>query len=199
MARRATSVRPGRTPAVDGSAAARTVEGSAVVPLDSAAVNGPLIAFVRITLGVLWLTNTAWKVPPDFGQRGNAGLYAFTRDAIDHPVFPPYSWVVRHLVLEHFRLFGWGVLLLESTLAALLLLGLCTRLAAGVGALQAAAIGLSVALSPGEWPWTYYLMVLAHLAVLATPAAGRTWGLDGLLRPLVRGRRGLAGLYRRVS
>ena len=47
------------------------------------------------------------------------------------------------------------------------------------------AICLSVLNAPNEWEWAYFLMLLAHLAVFAT-AAGRYWGLDGLLRPVWR-------------
>ncbi len=142
-----------------------------------------VLAAVRITVGVLWLTNTRWKVPTDFGEQGGGGLYGFTRDAVDHPVFKPYSWVVEHLVLPHFSLFGWLVLIVEALLGAFLLLGLATRFWGVVGAVQALFIGLAVARTPGEWPWSYVLMIAANLAVAAL-AAGRYSGLDGVLRPV---------------
>jgi thiosulfate dehydrogenase [quinone] large subunit len=42
-------------------------------------------------------------------------------------------------------------------------------------------------------------MIAVHLAVFAT-AAGRTWGLDGILRPIVADRPGAsARWYRRCS
>ncbi|MGH9166157.1 MAG: TQO small subunit DoxD [Acidimicrobiales bacterium] len=137
---------------------------------------------VRIALGVLWLTNVGWKIPPDFGQERGRGLFAFVNDAVTHPVFPPWSWVVREVILPNFRLFGWAVLIVEACLGAFLLFGLGTRFWALVGVAQSTAIGLSVLRTPNEWPWSYYLMVLAHLAIFAA-AAGRTIGLDGVLRP----------------
>jgi thiosulfate dehydrogenase [quinone] large subunit len=144
----------------------------------------PWAAFgLRVTLGLLWLVNSGWKRPPDFGQNGNRGLYAFTRDAVEHEVFAPFAWVVREVVLPNFRFFGWAVLLTEAALGAFLLLGLATRFWAVVGLVQSAFITLSVLNTPGEWEWSYYLMMAGHLGVFAL-AAGRVGGLDGLLRPV---------------
>jgi thiosulfate dehydrogenase (quinone) large subunit len=137
---------------------------------------------LRVTLGVLWLVNSGWKRPPDFGENQGRGLYAFTRDAVEHEVFAPFALVVREVVLPNFRFFGWAVLLTEAALGAFLLLGLATRFWAVVGLVQSAFITLSVLNTPGEWEWSYYLMIASHLGVFAL-AAGRTGGLDGLMRP----------------
>lgn len=149
---------------------------------------------IRIAVGLLWLTNAAWKVPPSFET-----LRRFTAQAVRYPVFGPYSWLVENVVLPNFTPFGWGVLLLESALGAFILLGLATRLWAAIGMLQTIAIALSVMNAPHEWSWSYYLMFLAHLAIFAT-AAGRTAGLDGVLRPVwARSRSRAARLLRRAS
>jgi thiosulfate dehydrogenase [quinone] large subunit len=137
---------------------------------------------LRVTLGLLWLVNSGWKRPPDFGQNRGRGLYAFTRDAVEHEVFAPFAWVVREVVLPNFAFFGWAVLLTEAALGAFLLLGLATRFWAVVGLVQSVFITLSVLNTPGEWEWSYYLMMAGHLGVFAL-AAGRVGGLDGVLRP----------------
>ncbi|BCI91384.1 hypothetical protein NIIDMKKI_65900 [Mycobacterium kansasii] len=113
---------------------------------------GGLIALagLRLLAGLIWLYNVVWKLPPDFGQRSNSGLYHFTHLAIEHPVFKPFSWAVEHLVLPYFTAFGWAVLVAESALAVLLLTGTAVRLAALIGIGQSLAIGLSVAESPGN-------------------------------------------------
>lgn len=147
-------------------------------------MNARIFAVVRIIAGVLWLTNTGWKTPPDFGA-----LYNYTKGAVEHPIIPPYSWLVENQILPHIGIFGWMVLLTEAMLGACLILGLATRFWALVAVAQSIAIGLSVALLPGEWPWSYYLMIAVHLAIFAS-AAGRTWGLDELVRPVLRTRRG---------
>ena len=97
-------------------------------------------------------------------------------------MFAPFAWLMSHLVLPHFIAFAWATLFFESMLGVLLLAGLLTRLVAVLALGQVAAISLSVLNTPNEWPWSYFLMALAHLIVLAV-GAGRVGGLDGLLRP----------------
>lgn len=114
-------------------------------------------------------------------ERQPRGLYAFTLEAVNHPVFGPYKWFVEEVVLPSFRFFGWVTLLTEAALGAFLLLGLATRLWALVGVGVSLAILLSVEHAPNEWPWSYYMMVIGHIALLLT-AAGRAYGLDGVVR-----------------
>lgn len=135
-------------------------------------------AGVRILLGLMWLQNSGWKRPTAFKP-----LAGQIQDGIDHPVFPPFSWALEHVVQPNLSLFGWFVLLSEVALAVFLLLGLGTRFWALVGAVQSLSIGLTVAYADNEWGWAYWLMIAAHLMVFAT-AAGRVGGLDGLLRPI---------------
>ncbi|WP_199434488.1 TQO small subunit DoxD [Qaidamihabitans albus] len=147
------------------------------------------LAVVRVGVALLWIQNAAWKVPPDFGESGGGGLYHFTRFAVDRPVWGPYAWLVENVVLPNFVFFGWVTLLVEASLGAFLLVGLATRLWALVGVGQSLVITLSVLNAPHEWHWSYYLMILAHLALFAT-AAGRHFGVDAVLRPALRGRAG---------
>ncbi|EHR50773.1 TQO small subunit DoxD [Saccharomonospora marina XMU15] len=144
--------------------------------------SGALLAFVRVGVALLWIQNAAWKVPPDFGEDGGGGLFYFTRFAVDRPVWGPYAWFVEHVVLPNFAVFGWVTLLVEAGLGAFLLVGLATRLWAVVGVGQSVVITLSVLNAPHEWHWSYYLMILVHLALFAT-AAGRHFGVDAVLRP----------------
>lgn len=157
------------------------------------------MACVRILIGLLWLQNSGWKTPPDFGRAAGRGLYKFTEFAVTHEVFAPFAWVVRTFVLPNFTFFGWMTLIVEASLGAFLLLGLGTRFWALVGIAQSTAIGLSVLNAPHEWSWSYYLMIAAHVAILAT-AAGRTFGLDGVLRPrLIASRSRIARAYEAAS
>ncbi len=143
------------------------------------------LAGLRILVGLLWLYNVAWKLPPDFGKSSGSGVYGFSRDAVEHPVFPPYSWVVEQLVLPNFTAFGWMVLVVETLLAVLLLTGTLVRVAALVGVGQSLAIGLSVAQTPGEWPWAYWMMIGIHVVLLFT-ASGRVAAVDSV-RPAATG------------
>lgn len=155
------------------------------VPL-AARLDRGVIAVVRVSAAVLWIGGVGWKIPPHFGEGTGPDaprdLYQWTSYAVTEPVFPPYSWLVEELVLPNFAVFGWLVLVVESALGAFLLIGLATRFWALVGIGQSAAIMLSVANAPGEWIWSYLLMMLLHAAIFAT-AAGRYLGLDGVLRP----------------
>ncbi len=157
------------------------------------------LAFVRIAIGLLWIQSAGWKTPPDFGRDSGTGLFRYTNYAVDYPVFPPFSWLIENVVLPNFTFFGYMTLLAEASLGAFLLVGLATRFWAAVGIAQTVAIALSVLNGPNEFPWTYYLMFAAHLVILVT-AAGRTAGLDGVLRPRWRHSSGRAArLLRRLS
>ncbi len=148
---------------------------------------GRALGGLRILAGLLWLYNVVWKVPPEFGRDRGGGLYGYVQDAIDHPVFPPFSAIMEHLVKPAFVPFGWGVLVVETALAALLLTGTFTRLAALLGIAQAGAISLSVLLTPGEWPWAYYMLLAIHV-VLFIGNAGLVWGVDGVRAAAADGR-----------
>jgi hypothetical protein len=126
---------------------------------------------LRLLAGLMWLENVVWKVPPDFGERRGDGLYFWTTRAVEFPVWKPYSWLVEHLVLPNFTLFGWGVFVVESALVVLLLTGTAVRLAALLGVAQSIAIGLSVAEAPNEWPWAYAMMIGIHAVLVFAPSA----------------------------
>lgn len=148
--------------------------------------NARVAAALRVLLGLMWLYNVSWKRAPDFGQDAGNGLFKFTSYAVSHPVLPPYSWVVEHLVLPQFQVFGWVVLAAETALAVLLLTGTWVRVAAAIGIAQSVAIALSVAYAPAEWPWSYWLMIGAHVVILFS-SAGRGFAVDGLRAGLSQG------------
>ena len=143
---------------------------------------------VRVAVGLLWMDNLSWKVPPDFGSKDDAGLYHFTKLAIEYPVFKPYSALVENLILPHFTFFAWGVYFVEISLTIFLILGLTTRFWALVGVGQTMAIFLSLGASPNEWKWSYFMMMAAQIAILGM-AAGRVWGVDSVLRRRLSGRK----------
>lgn len=158
-----------------------------------------VLAIVRIAIGLLWIQSAGWKTPPNFGADSGTGLFKYTSYAVDYPVFPPFSWLIETLVLPNFEFFGYLTLVVEASIGAFLLVGLATRFWAVIGIMQTVAIALSVLNAPDEWPWSYYLMLAAQVVILAT-AAGRTAGLDGVLRPRWRQSSGrVARVLLRVS
>lgn len=144
------------------------------LPTDTTLARGA-IAAVRVVFGLLWLTTSSWKTPP-FDT-----LRHFTEFAVDYPVLAPYSFIVEKVVLPNFTIFGWITTITEVSIGAFLILGLTTRLWAVIGMAQTVAIALSIINGPHEWSWAYYMMFAGHVMIWAT-AAGRTFGLDGLLR-----------------
>ena len=146
-------------------------------------LSGISLAVLRVGIAILWIQNASWKVPPDFGAEAGKGLYFWASQAVDYPVLSFYSGFVESFVLPNITVFGWVTLLTEAALGAFLLIGLATRFWALVGIAQTLAITLSVINAPNEWHWSYYLMLLAHVVLLGT-AAGRTFGLDAVFRPI---------------
>lgn len=143
-----------------------------------------LVAVVRVTVGLLWIENLSWKRPPEFGNRSNPpeGLYDWTLRGVQNEVFAPWAWFVENVVLPNFLVFAWLTFVVEACLGGFLLVGLATRFWALVGVAQSFAIIFSVLQTPHEWFWAYLLMVAAHLMLFAV-AAGRAYGVDGVLRP----------------
>lgn len=151
-------------------------------PITSSWLSRAIIAAVRIGVALMWIQNAAWKRPLDFGEVAGNGLYRWAGMAVEYPVFPPFSWFVETVFLPGIAVFGWLILFVEVALGAFLLIGLATKFWALVGIAQTFAIIFSVLNAPHEWHWAYYLMILAHLAIFAA-AAGRWYGIDGVLRP----------------
>jgi thiosulfate dehydrogenase (quinone) large subunit len=131
------------------------------------------LAGLRILLGVLWLANLSWKLPPDFGKNDAEGLLYTFRLAEKHAVIGPLQDIMREVVIPHFTLFGWLVFLAELVAGVLLLLGLWTRVGALIGLMQSLAITLLVVRAPDEWVWTYVMFVAIGLVVLITPSGSR--------------------------
>ena len=103
-------------------------------------LDGRIIGAMRILAGLLWLANLEWKRPPNFGRDLNNGLYKYVDSAVRLPVFDPFAWIVEHVVLEHYTLFGWYTLTASA---------LCTVLwYLGVGRVETWAAGLATAAVP---------------------------------------------------
>ena len=132
---------------------------------------------LRLTLGMMWFYNVYWKRAPEFGREAGNGLYKFTSYAVEYPVLPPYAWLVENVVLPAIVPFGYLVIVAETTAAVLLLTGRWVRIGALVGLLQSVAIAMSVMYAPEEWPWSYWLMIAGHVAVLLA-ASARLGSLD---------------------
>ncbi len=89
--------------------------------------------------------------------------------------------LVRDVVLPHLAVFGPLVYLVELAIAVSLLLGLLSRAGALLGVLMGLNLWLGLYSAPGEWPWTYMLLVMIQAWFVIDPP-GRMLGADVLLR-----------------
>ncbi|MFL7867177.1 MAG: TQO small subunit DoxD [Anaerolineales bacterium] len=122
-----------------------------------------------------------------------AGLPAITVNIT--PLAKINGFLLDNLFIPQIRVFGWLVFLTEFWVFLSMLLGLFTRLGglAAFGISLQLYIGLANVPRPVEWEWTYGYLVMLAIAMLGA-AAGRTFGIDGILRkklsaPAERGNR----------
>jgi uncharacterized membrane protein YphA (DoxX/SURF4 family) len=113
-----------------------------------------------------------------------------------HAAIPLQADFVNNIVLPHFYLFAPIVYAAEVLTAASLMLGVFVRLFAIIGALQILNLWLGLYSAPGEWPWTYFFLLLLQL-LFAVHAYGRSLGVDAML-VAGRGSRSDAGIIRRL-
>jgi uncharacterized membrane protein YphA (DoxX/SURF4 family) len=144
------------------------------------------IAVMRIFFGLVYLTNGLAKFAPGIA-RLPGGFFLIDsadarsiieHDAAHHPV-PLYHDLVLNVFLPHWNVFGPLLGLAEVGAGLLLLIGFATRL----GALLAALLSLHIQFADATGPWLYeYAVEWVPLLCLIFMGAGRTWGLDGLIR-----------------
>ncbi len=153
------------------------------------------LGLFRMVFGLLWL-DMAFQKAPWIVQDGHhfGWLHGWIQNEIAHPTFGLYQWFLQGVVLPNFTLFGFLTFLTETALGLSLLLGLFTVLGGIGGALWQVNIALGSFSVPGEWYWTWFLLIAPQLVFAAT-RAGRALGLDGwLLTRLSREGKGEAGL-----
>ncbi len=87
---------------------------------------------------------------------------------------------VNNIVLPHFYLFAPVVYGLEVLTAVSLLLGIFVRFWGIIGALQILNLWLGLYAAPGEWPWTYFFLLVLQM-IFALHQYGRSLGLDAII------------------
>jgi len=143
---------------------------------------GGALAIIRIAMGVLWLTNLSWKLPPSFDcDPGEGdGLCYWMGQMAEHSQLGLHAEFVEEVALPNYEVFGYFVVASEALIGVLLLLGLFTRFAGLLGLLMSLNLYIGLARAPEEWIWSYAMMALLHLVILAL-AAGRYFGVDAIL------------------
>ena len=134
---------------------------------------------LRFIVGVMWWQQSLWKIPPNYD-----GLIYWMKQMVDHAAIPLQSELVARIVLPNIAVFGPLVYLTEVSIGISLMLGLCSRLGALAGVGMAVNLWLGLYSAPGEWPWTYFFLVIIQLLFLVDPP-GRSLGVDVLLQESV--------------
>jgi len=113
-----------------------------------------------------------------------------------HAAIPLQADFVNSIVLPHFYLFAPIVYAAEVLTGVSLMVGVFVRLFAIIGALQILNLWLGLYSAPGEWPWTYFFLLLLQL-MFAVHCYGRSLGVDAILIAQ-RGSRSETGIIRRL-
>ena len=162
----------------------QTRNDAAVVSVQLRGQYDGALALFRIALGSYWLYEQHWKLPPDFGLHDARGLMFAFEQSIQYPTIDVYRAFLQQVVVPHFHLFGWLLLLMEVTIGASLVLGAWTNVGALLGVLQAANLLVAQARTP-EGPWIYLAILVANLVVLMT-ASNRRFSVDAKRRKDLR-------------
>ena len=146
----------------------------------------PLLPLVlsgcRSLIGLLWLASLRWKLPPTFaGLEGHRSLMEWLQLEVAHPTVGLYADFVAGVVIPNFFLFAWLTFLIELALGLSLALGLYSRLGATLGGLWALNLTIGLISVPGEWPWSYLMLLMWHGLFLVS-VDKQTWSLDAILR-----------------
>ncbi len=156
------------------------------------------LAAGRIVIGILWLTQLQWKMPPSFGcpadfavsadlNHRTTGLCDWTGLMAVYSTQPLHRAFVENVIVPNIRWMGWGIWLLEAFFFVSLTFGLFTRFGSLLGILQSVNLYIGLTGLPFEWYWTYGMLVVLHwIFFFTTP--GRTMGVDQFLIPAVKSR-----------
>lgn len=133
------------------------------------------IWLLRIIVGAMWWQQSLWKIPPNFD-----GLRYWMQQMVEHASIALQSKFVAVVVLPRMSLFGPLIYMIEVAIGISLMLGVLTRLGALLGALMAINLWLGLYSAPGEWPWTYFFLVIIQCLFIIEPP-GRCLGVDAIL------------------
>lgn len=153
-------------------------------------------AVSRIAVGLYWLYEQHWKLPPDFGLHDARGLMFAFQQSIQYPTVELYRAFLQSVIVPHFHLFGWLLGFTEVAIGVSLVLGVLARAGALLGVLQAVNLLIAQGSTP-EGPWIYVAILAANLFVLLTPS-NRRFSVDGRLAPSSSGTQSGTTLWTRV-
>ncbi len=153
---------------------------SAAEPITLSEGSLVVLAVVRLLVGLLWFQQLFWKLPPDF-----TGLHRYVVEESQYTFLPGYGSFIQHVFLPNFLLLGAFTWSAELIVALALLFGVFSRFGALLSIVLALQLYVGLAYAPGEWYWTYGMLVLLGIALAAVPT-GRRLGADQWLHPRLK-------------
>ena len=140
--------------------------------------------FCRFIIGTMWWQQTLWKVPPYYTDQPDhpmtSGLAYWITEMGKAAWIPQQADFVNNIVLPHFYFFAPIVYGLEALTAVSLILGIFVRFWSVIGALQILNLWLGLYAAPGEWPWTYFFLLVLQV-IFAIHQYGRSLGVDAII------------------
>jgi len=138
----------------------------------------------RLLIGSMWWQQTLWKLPPLYTDNPsdplNSGLHYWMNQLGQSAWLPLQADLVNHVVQPHFYFFAPIVYMLEVLTAVSLILGVFVRLWGLIGVLQVLNLWAGLYDAPGEWPWTYFFL-LVLMVIFTLHRYGRSLGLDAIM------------------
>jgi uncharacterized membrane protein YphA (DoxX/SURF4 family) len=142
-----------------------------------------LVTYVlRFFIGCMWWQQTLWKLPPTYTDLpdGSGGLRYWVSKMVDGAAFSLQSDFVQYIVQPNFLLFAPIIYATEVFIGISLITGTAVRLSGIIGAAMAINLWLGLYSTHGEWPWTYFFLIVVQL-MFALNRAGRSLGVDALI------------------
>ena len=140
--------------------------------------------FFRFIIGTMWWQQTLWKLPPYYTDQPDhpmtSGLAYWITEMGKSAWIPLQADFVNNIVLPHYYVFAPIVYSAEVLTAVSLLLGIFVRFWGVIGFLQILNLWLGLYAAPGEWPWTYFFLLVLQL-IFALHQYGRSLGLDAII------------------
>jgi hypothetical protein len=137
---------------------------------------------LRFFIGCMWWQQSLWKLPPTYTDHadGSGGLRYWVDRMVDGSAFQLQSDFVHSVVQPYFLLFAPIVYATEVFIGLSLITGTAVRVSGLLGAAMAANLWLGLYHAHGEWPWTYFFLIVIQL-MFALYQAGLSLGGDALI------------------
>ena len=137
---------------------------------------------LRFFIGCMWWQQSLWKLPPTYTDHpdGSGGLRYWVDKMVDGAAFQIQSDFVHYVVQPYFLLFAPIVYAIEVFIGVSLITGTAVRLSGLLGAAMAINLWLGLYSTHGEWPWTYFFLIVVML-MFVIQRAGRSLGVDALI------------------